>query len=145
MTSPMFGARPGPVYIWLAGTVRGKGRPRFTRSTGHIYTPTQTINYEASLRLAAQSAMKGIPLFDGPVRISIIAQFAVPESYSKVKRNLALSNDLKPTKKPDWDNIAKLTDALNGIVWADDKQITDATFAKRYSDQPGLAIQVRAA
>lgn len=138
-----------PVYIWLAGAIRGKCRPRFVANKncpgGRAYTPAVTVNYEASLRMAAQTAMSGRALFDGPVRISIVAQFAVPESYSKTKRALALGNNLLPTKKPDWDNIAKLTDALNGVVWMDDKQITDATFAKRYSDDPGLAIKVSAA
>lgn len=138
-----------PVYIWLAGTIRGKGRPRFVANKygpgGRAYTPAATVNYEAALRMAAQSAMAGRALFDGPVRVSIVAQFAVPESYSKPKRTLALGNNLKPTKKPDWDNIAKLTDAMNGVVWLDDKQITDATFAKRYSADPGLAIEVRSA
>lgn len=137
------------VYIWVAGTIRGKGRPRFVANKhgpgGRAYTPAATVNYEAALRMAAQMAMNGRPLFEGPVRISIVAAFAVPESFSKAKRQLALGNNMKPTKKPDWDNIAKLTDAMNGVVWADDKQITDATFCKRYSDDPGLAIEVRPA
>lgn len=134
-----------PVYIWLAGTVRGKGRPRFARATGRAYTPAQTVNYEAALRIAGQMAMNGRPLFDSAVRVSIVAQFAVPVSFSKTKRALALGNNLLPTVKPDFDNISKLVDALNGVVWGDDKQITDATFCKRYSDEPGLAIEVRPA
>lgn len=134
-----------PVYIWLAGTVRGKGRPRFARATGHAYTPEKTVNYEAALRMAAQRAMDGRTLFDGAVRVSIVAQFDIPKSFTKRARADAESGLSRPTKKPDWDNIAKLTDALNGVVWRDDSQITDATFAKRYGLEPGLAIEVRAA
>jgi Holliday junction resolvase RusA-like endonuclease len=136
----------GPVSIWVAGTVRGKGRPRFARKTGHAYTPEQTVNYEARLSLAGKDAVGTRPLLTGPVSVSIIAYFAIPQSFSKAKRAMALSMELVPTTKPDADNIFKLAgDALNGVVWSDDKQITDATFAKRYSDQPGLAIEVRAA
>ena len=129
MSAPIkWPARPGiaatapvspepPVIIWLPGTVRGKGRPRFVRATG-----------------------RNVML--GAVSIVIIAHFAVPESYSRLRREACLAGRTRPTVKPDWDNIAKLTDALNGIVWQDDKQITDATFAKRYSAKPGLSIQV---
>jgi Holliday junction resolvase RusA-like endonuclease len=135
-----------PVYIWLAGPVHGKGRPRFVRATGRAYTPTPTVNYEAALRMAGQMAMNGRAPFDGAVRISIIADFAIPASFSKAKRLAALGNELRPTTKPDFDNIAKCAgDSLNGVVWGDDKQITDATFAKRYSEKPGLSIEVRAA
>ena len=138
-----------PLYIWLAGTVRGKGRARFVANKngpgGRAYTPTATVNYEAALRLAAQDAMDGKPLFEGAIRLHMVAWFAVPKSFSKAKRSDALGNRLQPTVKPDFDNIAKLVDAFNGVIWFDDKQITDATFAKRYSDEPGLAIEVRAA
>lgn len=136
---------PQPVYIWLAGTVRGKGRPRFVRASGRAYTPAQTVSYESALRLMAQMAMDGRPLFTGPVAITVVANFDIPKSYTNKARQAALTQRSKPVKKPDIDNIAKCLDALNGVVWRDDAQITDAVIRKRFSTDPGLAIEVRAA
>lgn len=131
--------------IWLAGPVRGKGRPRFVRATGRTYTPPETVSYEAALRIAAQLAMDGRPPFAGQVEITMVARFEVPKAFSRLKRQQALDGVLRPTRKPDLDNIAKLADALNGVVWLDDRQITDATLLKRYSAEPGLLITVEAA
>lgn len=40
-----------------------------------------------------------------------------------------------PTTKPDWDNIAKnICDALNGVVYPDDKAIVTGSVKKVYSD-----------
>ena len=35
------------------------------------------------------------------------------------------------TYTPDWDNIAKLCDGLNGVAWHDDAQVTTACVIKR--------------
>lgn len=135
-----------PVYIFLAGPVKGKGRPRFVRSSGRAYTPSQTVNYEAALRLAGQMAMEGRELFEGAVAVRVRADFEIPKSFTKIARREALDGRKLPTKKPDADNVFKVCgDALNGIVWRDDAQITDAGFSKRYAEKSGLSIEVRAA
>ena len=48
------------------------------------------------------------------------------------------------SQSKDLDNILKMLDGLNGIVWGDDSQITDAVVRKRYSDRPRLEIIVTA-
>jgi hypothetical protein len=47
-----------------------------------------------------------------------------------------LGDFIFPTKKPDIDNIAKHFDALNGVVWTDDKNVIEATILKRYAHSP---------
>jgi Holliday junction resolvase RusA-like endonuclease len=47
-----------------------------------------------------------------------------------------------PTKKPDIDNIAKHFDALNGVVWTDDKNVVSCHIYKRYDEHPELQIIV---
>ena len=134
-----------PVYIFLPGPVRGKQRPRFVRASGRAYTPTQTVNYEAALRMAGEMAMDGRPLFLGAVSVEIVAYFEIPKSFTKKARASALAGETHPTKKPDADNIFKAAgDALNGIVWRDDAQIVEARFIKRYGPRPGLSIEVSA-
>ncbi len=133
---------PLPIIIELAGEPKGKGRPRFVRKTGIAFTPTATRNYEAGLRLAAQDAMAGRAPLDGPVIVTIDAFFPVPASWSRKKREAALAGSLLPQSKPDLDNLMKGLDSLNEVVFRDDKQITDATVRKRYSDRPRLRIEI---
>lgn len=132
------------VVIRLAGEPRGKGRPRFSRATGHAFTPERTRSYEGALRYAACEAMRGKVLFDGPLSVRMRAVFAIPASMSKGKRQLATCGLLRPVKAPDADNILKVTDALNNVVWRDDKQVVEATVSKFYGDAPCLEITVSA-
>jgi Holliday junction resolvase RusA-like endonuclease len=48
---------------------------------------------------------------------------------------------MKPTTKPDTDNIAKIClDALNGIAYHDDAQIVELQVSKLYSDEPRVVV-----
>lgn len=50
-------------------------------------------------------------------------------------------NIIRPAKKPDCDNIAKIIlDSLNGIAYEDDKQITSLTVEKYYGDMPKVCL-----
>jgi Holliday junction resolvase RusA-like endonuclease len=67
----------------------------------------------------------------------------VPRSWPAKKRDAALTGVVRPTGRPDWDNLAKSgLDALNGIVFADDSQVVEATVKKVYSEVPLLRIEV---
>lgn len=133
------------IVITLPGTPQGKGRPRFVRRTGAAYTPAKTRSYESMLQGAAIEAMRGLGLMDGPVEVEVTAYFPVPASWSKRKRQAALAGETRPAKKPDADNLLKVLDSLNAVVFRDDAQIVDASVAKHYSDQPRLEVRVRAA
>lgn len=130
--------------IELAGEPKGKGRPRFSVENGAAYTPQPTRNYEGSLKYAAQIAMKGAAPIEGALRIEVVASFSIPRSWSKKKQQKALAGLLRPTGRPDCDNVVKMLDALNKVVWRDDAQIVDARISKRYSDRPRLWIEVEA-
>lgn len=130
------------ISIELAGEPHGKQRPRFVRATGRAYTPADTAKYESHLRLAGQDAMAGRAPLDGPLRVLIEARFPVPQSWSRKKREAALRGEVFPTVKPDADNLVKMIDALNEVVWRDDKQVVAAAILKLYSDRPALLIKV---
>ena len=49
---------------------------------------------------------------------------------------------LSHIKKPDCDNLLKCVDALNQIVFVDDRQIVRAIVAKRYGERPCLKIEI---
>jgi Holliday junction resolvase RusA-like endonuclease len=131
------------IVVELAGTPVGKGRPRFMRATGHAYTPEKTRNFETNLLLAAQDVMCGRPPIEGAVAIKVEAFFPVPVSWSQKKRAAAMLNITRPTGRPDIDNLIKVLDAFNTIVWRDDAQVVEATITKHYSDRPRLRIEVR--
>lgn len=128
----------------LHGKPRGKERPRFSRKSGCAYTPANTVNYEAALRMAGQTAMLGRDLFRGPVSVVIEAIFAPAPSWTKNRQAAALLGLSRPVTRPDADNIVKMLDALNGVVWLDDKQIVSLSLNKRYDKAPLLRVTVEA-
>lgn len=80
-----------------------------------------------------------IEKIEGMIDVMIIANFAIPKSYSE-KRKKALDGQMRP-KKPDVDNIAKFyLDALNEILYDDDAQIVSLNVIKRYSILPSVII-----
>ena len=81
--------------------------------------------------------------FQGPLKLTITAYFPIPSSASKKKKELMLAGIIRPTIKPDWDNIGKIvTDALNHLAYDDDKQIVEAIVRKLYSDEPRVEIEI---
>ena len=130
-----------PVIIELLGEPKGKGRPRFTRA-GTTYTPAATRSEENALRIMAQKAMRGRAPLEGALQVTVRAYMAVPRSWSGVQQRRALSGARRPVSRPDADNIVKMLDALNRIVWRDDSQIVELTLSKIYSERPGTWIEV---
>ena len=127
----------------VPGKIIGKGRPRLNTYTGSVYTPTRTKDYES---LVMQYFLLKYPRykpFEGRVQVEINALFEVPKSTKKVDKELMLSNQINPTKKPDIDNIVKIIlDAMNGIAFKDDIQITKLNVEKTYSTQEKIQIKI---
>lgn len=131
----------GIVFV-IPGTARGKQRPRATR-TGRVYTPAQTVNQEAYIKMLAATAMRGFAPFVGPLTASFHINVAVPKSYTKQQRKMIDEGKLWPTSKPDIDNVVKLLcDAMNGIVYGDDKQIVDLLVTKSYADSASTHVMI---
>jgi len=76
------------------------------------------------------------------VLVKLVAIFPVPASWSRRKRADALAGVIRPTVKPDGDNIQKCCDAFNGVIWRDDAQVVTWTGRKIYGERPGLHIEV---
>lgn len=133
---------PPDVRIVMLGEPKGKGRPRFSRATGRAFTPAATVSYEGMLKVAATEAMGSRRPLAGALRISVVARMPVPRSWSNRKREAALAGRVDPTGRPDIDNIVKMMDALNHIVWTDDSQIVQCVATKRYDDQPAFVLEV---
>lgn len=131
------------IEIILAGVPVGKGRPRFVKATGGAFTPEKTVRFEDRLSIVAQEAMAGRPPLTGPIELHLEVRLPVPLSKPKRFREQALAGLIWPTKKPDWDNFAKMVDAMNMIVWVDDAQIVRSTVEKIYHEAPAFVARVR--
>lgn len=124
----------------VLGKPQGKARPRFTRK-GHTYTPNNTTSYENAVRRAFLQA-KGVML-EGEVRAVITACYPIPKSTSKKKRAEMLRDEVKPVKKPDCDNIAKIIlDALNKVAYKDDNQVVEMTVYKKYGEVAKVVVEL---
>lgn len=130
------------VTLVIYGTPTPKGRPRFTR-TGRAYTPAQTKAFENEYRMAWLLTAGKRAAHDGPVSVEYRAYFVPPQSWPKWKREAALAGQLLHTSKPDWDNLAKTMDGLNGLAWLDDSQVFHAIAVKQYATVARTEIQIR--
>lgn len=122
----------------------GKARPRFTRF-GHTYTPDTTRAAEHHVALYATAMMQGIKRAETqPLAVDLEFVFEPPKSWSKKRKREAIRQFLPRKEKPDIDNLEKLVcDAMNGIVYADDNQITELRAVKYYGERDEIKVFVR--
>jgi Holliday junction resolvase RusA-like endonuclease len=124
----------------IPGPPCAKQRPRMTKN-GHTYTPDKTVNYETLVKQLY--IMQEKERLEGALKLTVNAFFTIPKSTSKKKREKMLQGIIRPTKRPDWDNIGKIvSDALNELAYHDDSCIVDARVRKWYSDTPRVEVEI---
>jgi Holliday junction resolvase RusA-like endonuclease len=122
-----------------------KKRARVTRS-GHAYTPKESLEYEKEVAMMAKSAMGGSEPLKTPVAAYIYINYAVPPSYTEKRRKACLNHSERPTKANlgDIDNVAKqVLDAMNEIVYEDDRQVVSLHVTKKYDTIASVHVCVR--
>lgn len=129
------------------GPAVGKGRPRVTTAGGfaRAYTPDKTRKFEMSLATFAQVAVRdqGPMAVEEAVRLDVMVTRAPLKSWSKKKAAAMLGT--RVTGKPDIDNIAKaIGDALNGVAYLDDGQITELAIRRIWGARDAIAVRVTA-
>jgi len=135
------------VVFTVPGEPQGKGRPRFSKrgSFVKVTTPYETVVYENLIRVEYQRQV-GIRRFEDSdmLDLRILAYYAIPESASKKKKKAMEAAEVRPTKKPDADNVLKIVaDSLNQLAYRDDAQVVDTQIHKFYSHQPRLEISIQ--
>lgn len=135
-------------------------QPRLVNGRPQAYSPKKNNMYMDRIisilnNIPEVTSANGLIFEKGvPVRITIVAYFKIPDShykyYKKTKEwkydkegNEMLAGLIKPTKKPDLDNISKvICDAIShqGGIWHDDSQITSEMLSKYYSDKPRVEV-----
>jgi len=142
------------VNFTVPGQPQGKQRARTVRrgGTSITYTPDKTVAYEAAVRKAYRAICgERRAVRDGAaVTVIIEAFYQIPKSASKATKELMIRGDIRPTTKPDWDNIGKMIcDALNPSekdefigAWQDDAKIASATVEKWYALHPRVDVYI---
>lgn len=129
--------------------IEGKAKPkqsfRYTRQ-GFKYTPRDVKQYARDVQYSfAAKYPTWVPsfLYQKPLKVEIQVYIKIPKSFSKTLKQRALAGELRPLVKPDVDNYTKnILDALNGIVYPDDKQIVELSVAKYYSDTEFVKVRI---
>lgn len=121
----------------VQGKIRGKARPRFTKS-GHCFKVKDDSIYEKKIR-DAYIASGGVRS-DKYIRMTLNMYFQVPKSYSKKRKKACLEGLERPAKKPDVDNVIKnICDGLNPKGdfeggYHDDVQVIEVIAKKYYTE-----------
>lgn len=132
------------IEFFVPGVPVGKARARVVK--GRAFTPKKSKDYEKKVAYYAAIAMRRAraETFQGAVEVQILAEFPPLKSWSKKQTELVNNSEVRKETKPDIDNIAKsIADAMNGVVYVDDSQISDLICRKRYSATAGVTVRVR--
>jgi Holliday junction resolvase RusA-like endonuclease len=122
---------PGKPFAWRRA--RSNGRIRFKDAA--------TVAHADTLQALAAPHFKA-PM-EGPLRLIIVASFAIPKSWPLRQRSNAPGRP--HAQKPDADNLAKqIGDGLNRIAWSDDSQIAEITVRKIWDATAQTTITIEA-
>jgi len=127
------------VSLTIPGEPMAKGRPRFGK--GYIRTPERTVNYETLVKqlfiISKQEKLEGM------LQVEIDCYFKIPNSTPKYKVLLMMDEKIRPIKKPDIDNVAKIClDGLSGLAYKDDSQVVSLLINKWYGNDPRVEIRI---
>ena len=108
-------------------------------------TPKKTVIYENEVKEVYRLQCDNYRSPDGAMLdMRIIAYYRIPKSQTKRNKELMKKQLLRPTKKPDMDNVVKIiADSLNQIAYRDDTQIVDCQCRKFYSDNPRVEVTIK--
>lgn len=124
------------------------GRPtawqRSVTSKGVRYTPPDMRAAQKFIKQLATIAMLPAQPMVGPLRLEVLCIYAIPPSWTKAKQATARAGKVWKTTTPDHDNLVKqISDALNGIAYADDAQIVVSQVGKRYGYPERTEVRIR--
>lgn len=127
------------------GEAIAKGRPRATAFAGRprVYTPARTAAFEGKVRAVAKDAMARAGTRPTPdaVRVELALDRQVSKSWSRAKKAAHIGQPI--VTGADIDNQVKaILDALNGVVWEDDVQVSDLAVSRRWAEAHAFRINI---
>lgn len=130
------------MYFRIPVVPQAKQRPQF--GNGKTFTPQRTKDAEAEIAKEVWARMtslerKTCPV-SVPVSLEVVFHMPIAKSLSKTKQTAMLGEP--HTQRPDLDNLVKIFDALNGLIWKDDTQIWKIHAEKRWAREGAIEINV---
>jgi Holliday junction resolvase RusA-like endonuclease len=119
------------LHIIIPGVPVARERPRFSKFGTYDKQGSVKEFYRLSI---LNQLPKGFNVLTGPISLILLFELPIPKHTSK-KKTLTLIGT-PHVKKPDIDNLYKMLDAYNGVLWMDDSQIHTVTMRKMYSENP---------
>jgi Holliday junction resolvase RusA-like endonuclease len=121
---------------------RPSKRPRAGKYS--FYVPDAAKNKKEIQGLIRDQIPEGFERIETEIHIDVKCYLPMIEGLSKTDKYLAEKGIIRPTTKPDVDNLEKTyLDALNGYIWGDDGLIVDGRTRKYYSVHPRVEITIR--
>lgn len=126
----------------------GQLRPRATRYGRGIrfYDPKKVAKFKKDVGeyVIGEMNARNLKRFNGkPLKVILKIFRPIQQSISNRERSKRLSHVHRPQVKSDLDNYIKsILDALNGIIWDDDRNIVSIVADKYYAEDPRIEIEV---
>ena len=144
------------IEFFVAGIPQSRGSKKsfpIKRANGSIGVAVTDNNprskpWMEQITYTAQREMRGLNLFMGSVRLDV--QFIMPRPKSHYyggKRKHIVREDapIQHISKPDRGKLLRaIEDALTGVVYRDDSQVSSGLVSKVYGEKPGVWIKINA-
>ena len=134
----------GKIQFEIPGDVQAQQRPKFSTFGKGVRAidPKESRDYKSFVRLVAAEHAPAV-LITEQIKLTIEVYRKIPKSFSNKKHQSAVNGELRPTTKPDIDNLAKgIKDGLSKVLWHDDSQVIELVARKWYSDSPRAVVTV---
>lgn len=134
------------LIIPIIPTAQMRARHSVRNGFGVTYKAQAQRSREEDIKAFLAQNQPETPL-SGPLLLGVKAYMPIPKSFSKGKRLAAEHNMIRPTTKPDLDNLLKnVKDCLTAMrFWDDDKLVVGylPETGKFYSNRPRWEIEIR--
>jgi Holliday junction resolvase RusA-like endonuclease len=131
-----------PIKIEIPGDPISWARPGQNKKRRFDTQDSQ--KYAVGLVVKAQMKAAGVKEINGPVFARFEFLMPIPKyRYKEIKHRMKEGEIVWHTTKPDTDNLIKFYgDALNKVLWNDDRLISSVLGEKLYSLKPRTVIEV---
>lgn len=135
------------MIVTVLGVAQPQGSLRsFRAKTGAVITTSDNPRLKPWRQaIAAAAVERGVPMLEGAVGLDVTFYLPRPRGHFGA-RGLKLSAPVLPIVRPDADKVMRaVQDALKGIAYRDDSQVTDPACHKRYCAEgqpPSTLIEI---
>ena len=134
----------------VLGDPVAKARPKFRTVTtksgktfGSAYTPKKSTSFENLVKTSFSAQVGAVVPTELGVKLKVTAYFMPPQATPKYRKELIRTTLVPVLKKPDIDNVVKsVLDALNQVVYQDDKQVYSMICNKFFSFRPRTEVTI---